>query len=419
MKGTAKFFVLLMTLVVCSTVVFANGQPEDDSVILGNLTNHTGPFGNFGVMFDAAVDLSFEAINADPPLGTPWVAIHQDVGTIGEAQATRKLIESDGADIILNISHEYPSYRDWVMSVIAETGLPLMPSVHGGGIRGDWGGTAAEPLFRGGPMDQSQAVAAMVQAKNDGAERVALLATEIEGSQAQMEAAILAAELMGLEIVDTLNVQPEQANYRSEIARIANSNPDTLVAFTQAQDGGTIVKQSAEAGLSLRIVGTIEWTGDAFASTATYDAMAQHKSVVFAGFTYVDGPAYADFSQRWIDAGYLDIAQPENSYIIQFWDLLNVSALAVEKAGEVNASSWQAAMRDVAMAPGVKVNTYQEGIDALRAGKDIDWEGVTGSFDYNETGMVSGNFGIFKWDDGSLVKIKDLDGAEVLMYETR
>lgn len=419
MKETAKKIAVVLALCVFAATAFANGGNEEDVVVLGNLTNHTGPFGNFGVMFDAAVDLSFEAINADPPLGTPWVAIHQDVGTIGEAQATRKLIDSDHVDLILNISHEYPSYRDWVMGVIAETGLPLLPSVHGGGIRGDWGGTSAEPLFRGGPMDQSQAVAAMVQAKNDGAKRIVLMATEIEGSQAQMEAAILAAELMGLEVVDILNVQPEQPNYRSEIARIANANPDTLVAFTQAQDGGTIVKQAAEAGLSLRIVGTIEWTGDAFAETATYDAIAQHKSVVFAGFTYVDGPAYADFSSRWIAAGYSDIAQPENSYIIQFWDLLMVSALAVEKAGEVNAKSWPAAMRDVAMAPGVKVNTYQEGIDALRAGKDIDWEGVTGSFNYNETGMVGGNFGIFKWDDGSLVKIKDLDGAEVLMYETR
>ena len=31
------------------------------------------------------------------------------------------------------------------------------------------------------------------------------------------------------------------------------------------------------------------------------------------------------------------------------------------------------------MAPGTKVYTYQEGIEALRNGQDIDYEGVTGA----------------------------------------
>ena len=96
-------------------------------------------------------------------------------------------------------------------------------------------------------MDSGQSVAAVIKAKQEGAQRVVLMATEIEGSQLQMEAAIKAAKEIGLNVVDEINVVPEAPSYRTEVSRIANSNPDALLFFSQSQDGGTVVKQAAEA----------------------------------------------------------------------------------------------------------------------------------------------------------------------------
>lgn len=414
-RVTTILFAAMLIFFVASLMWAGRTKPEGEAIVVGHLSYHSGPFAEVGPFFDGITDFTLDLINEDPPLGRKMVAVHQDIGTIGEAQAARKLIESVGAEVLLNPAHEYASYRDWLLQYLKDHDLPLMPSVHGGSIEREIGGTPEEPIFRGAPMDSAQSVAAVLQAKAEGSKRVVLLATEIAGSQLQMEAAIKAAEAIGLNVVDTINVQPELTSYRSEVSRIVNANPDTLLLFSQAEDGGTIVKQTAEAGMSLLIIGTTEWLQDAFPKTATMSAIEQHKEVWISGFSYVEGPAWDFYAPLWRASKYAQHAQPENSYALEYYDVLNVTALAIEAAGTTDASVWAKHVREVAMAPGKKVYTYKEGVEALRAGEEIDYSGVTGEFDYTETGVVSGAFGIFEWTSvEDLVQVTTLDGKAIL-----
>jgi ABC-type branched-subunit amino acid transport system substrate-binding protein len=391
----------------------ADAAASDEPIKVGHLTYHTGPFADVGPFFDGAVEFGIEVINEDPPLGRELESAHQDLGTVGEAQAARRLIEGENVNVLLNPAHEYQSYRDFMLGYLEDNNAPLMPSVHGGAIEREIGGVSEEPLFRGSPMDSAQAVAAVLQAQEEGAETVAILATEIAGSQLQKEAAVCAAESVGLEVVTTLDVQPELASYRSEVSRIGSADPDALLMFSQAEDGGTIVKQAAEAGLSLLTIGTTEWLQNAFPETATTSALEQHEKVLIAGFTYVDGPAWEFFEPRWTESEYAEFADAQNSYAMQYYDTLVLTALAIEAAGSLDADAWTEAMRDVAMGPGEKVYTYQEGIDALRAGEDIDYSGVTGEMDYTESGVVSGSYGMFEWQS-----VEDLEQVDVLEAES-
>jgi len=106
---------------VISTTVLAEGEIQ-----IGHLTYHTGEYGGFGEFFDAVTDFSLEVINDDPPLGRKLVPIHQDIGTIGEARAARKLIDSENVDVLLNAAHSYMSYRDYVLEKVAGDNLPSM-----------------------------------------------------------------------------------------------------------------------------------------------------------------------------------------------------------------------------------------------------------------------------------------------------
>ena len=98
---------------------------------------------------------------------------------------------------------------------------------------------------------------------------------------------------------------------------------------------------------------------------------------------------------------------------MQYYDLLVVSALALEEAGSVDSEHWAKAMHSVSGGIGQVVHTYAEGIEALRAGKQINYDGVTGSMEYTETGVVSGLFGIYSWTDGQLQRINTADGDRV------
>jgi len=379
-----------------STSVVAEGDIQ-----VGHLTYHTGEYGGFGEFFDAVTDFSLEVINDDPPLGRKLVPIHQDIGTIGEARAARKLIDSENVDVLLNAAHSYMSYRDYVLEKVAGDSVPLMPSVHGGAIEAQYGGNPTEPLFRGSPMDSAQGAAALLHAKNAGKSSIVLVATEAAGSQLQKNAAEKAAGKLGIEILGTVDIQPNQANYRSVSA---------------PADGGSFVKNAAEAGNSWFIIGTSEWQEPGFISTATMSAVEKHEEVVLAAFSNDESPAWEYYKPRAEASKYADaIGDVSNSYAIQYFDLLVATALAIEKTGTIEAASWADAMHDVTAGDGEVVYTYADGIAALRAGKDINYDGVTGTMEYTDTGVVAGIFGIFKWaSEEKLERVAVADGKAVL-----
>ena len=391
---------------------------QEDDILIGHLTYHTGEFGAFGPFFDGVTEMVLSKINENPPLGRNVRAIHQDIGTVGEARAARKLVDSDNVEILLNPAHNYLSYREFIVEKVAEQSLPLMPSVHGGAIEGEIGGVAGEPIFRGSPLDTANGTAALLHARAAGKNNVVIVATEVAGSQLQKEAAIRTAEAIGFNVVGDFDIQAGQSNYRSVVARISRLNPESVVMFSSPQAGGSFVKNAAEAGESWYIVGSGEWQETEFADTATESAMAQHEAVVIAANSRADNPAwepYREFaeSSQWFD----DIGDASNSYAIQYFDLLVASALAIELAGELNTNSWSEAMFEVTGGEGEVVYTYEEGLAAIRAGKAINYDGVTGSMEYTDTGIVSGLFGIFQWEDGGLVQVGSVDGDEILALE--
>ncbi len=399
--------------------VLAASSVNAQDIKVGHLTYHTGEYGGFGEFFDAVADMSLDVINEDPPLGRKLVPIHQDIGTIGEARAARKLIDSDGIDILLNAAHNYMSYRDYVLDKLESTGGPLMPSVHGGAIEAEFGGKADEPLFRGSPMDSAQGSAALLYAQQAGKSKVVLVATEAAGSQLQKNAAVGAAEKLGIEVLEAIDIQPNQPNYRSVVSRIGSMSPDAVIVFSAPADGGAFVKNAAEAGNSWFIVGTSEWQEPGFIQTATVDAVAKHESVTLAAFSNADGPAW-DFYKPQAEASPHagKIGDVSNSYAIQYYDLLVATALAIEKSGALNGEGWTQAMYDVTGGEGEVVYTYADGIEALRAGKDINYDGVTGTMEYTDTGVVAGIFGIFQWADAdNLERVTLVDGEAVLALD--
>lgn len=392
-----------------------NQEPASGEIKIGHLSYHTGPFGHVGPQFDGAANFALDLINEDPPLGRKVSIIHQDIGEIGEGQAARKLVENDNVDILLNVAGEYMSYRDWLLEFIKNDGKrPILPSVHAGAVNPDFGGTVEEPIFRGAPMDTDQGLATALQAQKAGAKTVAVMAVENDGMQMQKDAAIAACEALGMEVVANIDFQPEQTNYRSVVSKAQAVNPDALIIFCAAEDGGTIVKNAAEMGMSSIIVGATDWLFVEFPKTATMSALQKHKSVTAVGFTYEENAAWDFFKDAWENSKYADLTEASNSYVLQYYDLLNVTALAIEKAGTTDITEWVKAMPEVAMGPGKKVYTYKEGLEALRAGEDIDYVGVTGEFNYTNTGVVSGIYGTFEWKDTETLERVDIIEGEAI-----
>ncbi|MFK7891253.1 MAG: ABC transporter substrate-binding protein, partial [Granulosicoccus sp.] len=335
-------------------------------------------------------------------------------GSIGEARGVRRLLNVHKVDILLNSSHEYDQYRDTLLKRIKFMKKPLLPSVHGGSVDPELGGVGAEPLFRGSPMDTAQSTAAMLHLSETGKQRIVIVSTTLKGHEQQRDAAIKAAERLNLTVAGTVNIQPTWTDYTSVVRKVGRMEPDAVVVLSAPYNGGLFVRNAADAGYSWTIVGTTEWQEIDFVQTAGENALAFHESVVLSAYAYAESPAWEFYRQAVAASPQANvIGDAANSYAMQYYDLLVLTALALEKAGSVNSDSWASAMHTVSSGKGQIVHTYAEGIAALRAGKEINYEGVTGSMEYSKTGVVSGLFGIFSWSGGQLKRISTADGDRV------
>jgi len=390
---------------------------------IGHGTFWTGEAAFVGPPFAAITDFTLGIVNQDPPLGQAVTVLHSDEGTIGEQQWVQRDVDVNKVDIILNVGYEYLTYRDWLLDYVATNNRPLMPSVHGGSISPIYGGTAEEPLFRGSPQDIDQAVVAVIRAMDLGATSCVVMGAEFDSAQQQKEIAAEAAEIAGMDVLDVIDYE-QGKTYRAEVTAIQALNPDAILLFGSSPDAGLITKTAAELGMSLIIIGPTDIGFPEFVQAATMDAINQHVEVSFVGFSYQDGPAWDYYSEAWESdpqyaryADYADFPFPaSNSYAMQYYDLLNVTMLAIRQAGSLDVADWVDAMFSVANPGGKEVYNYLEGAAAIDAGEDINYVGPTGPFDYTPTGVVDGSYSASRFVDaeGTVELIEVIAGSRVI-----
>ena len=364
---------------------------SDEPVAVCELAYYTGEFGAFGTSLTEDVVFPVEeVINLDPPLGRPWELFHEDLGTAGEAQAARTCLEQHGAEIVVSIAHGYRTYRDFMMEWWEENDSPLGPSVHGGAIPGNLGGKAAEPIFRAQGLDEALGMSGILYAEEIGAESVVVFATQVEGFQLAANAAENAAEAVGIEVLARIDVPAEQPSYGAEAQRIADLAPDAVIVQAGSVESASLIKQAAEAGLSLNWIGETGWIQTEFMNTLGTEAIASQEAIGFAAFSYDDTtPAWEFFSELWESVPHSapEDADPTGLYHFSTYDLLVQTALAVEYGGSYLASDWAPAMHEVGDAPGEVCHTYADCLALIRDGQDIDYEGITGNGTYTDGGV--------------------------------
>ena len=361
-----------------------------EPVIVCELAYFTGEFAAYGPSLTADVEFPIsQIINLDPPLGREWQLISEDIGT-GEAQAARICLEQHGAEVVVSQAHGYRQYRDYMLEYLAENDSPLGPTVHGGGIPGNLGGVGTEPLFRAQGLDEALGMTGSLAAETAGAATVVVFATQVEGFQLAADAAEKTAVALGIEVLDRMDVPAEQPSYAAEAQRIADLDPDAVIVQAGSVESGTLIKQAAEAGLSLDWIGETGWIQPEFIGTLGTETIATQKSIGYAAFAYNDTtPAWEFYQPLWDDTpGYGDLYGPAtDQYHFSTYDLMTHTALAVAYAGSTDASAWAPAMFEVGNPPGTMCYTYPECKALIDAGEDVDYDGVTGPGAYSLGGV--------------------------------
>ena len=210
----------------------------------------------------------------------------------------------------------------------------------------------------------------------------------------------------GVITADQVHEEKKQS-YRSELASLASGGSSKLVIIAMGEGSGmTMIRQSLEGGMFDTFIGA--------------DGMHTDKMVEGLGADNVRGKLWGtlpsakpskqldNFKAMYGDGKKFKFGSP---FTAQGYDAVMLVALAAQMAGSSDRTAIRDNLRKVANAPGMIVGPgeWAKAVAAIKAGKDINYEGASGSHEFDAKGEVAGVFAEYQVQGNMLVDSDPLD----------
>jgi branched-chain amino acid transport system substrate-binding protein len=369
--------------------------PSGQDVKVGILFDVTGPIANFIPPMLDSVTLATDEVNAGGGLlGGKMVSVIGD--TTGSAQgavdAATKLVNVENvADIVGALMSSTTLAA--ANSVIVPTGvMQISPTATSPDMTTladkDW-------VFRVVPSDAYQGQVLAKLTLDQGVKTVALTYANNDYAAPLAKAFADSYKALGGVITAEVKHEEKQPSYTTELATLAKDKPDALVIIAYAGDSGlTLVKEALENGLFKRFIGTDGLRDNLLIEKIGADNLKD------SFFTSPSSPksAAADKFNELYTAKFQ--TTKDKIFIGQVYDSVMLAALAIQQAGSTDRAKVRDALRAVANPPGEPVGPgdWAKAVELIKAGKDIDYTGATGSMDFDDKGDVAGVIGHFVVD---------------------
>jgi ABC-type branched-subunit amino acid transport system substrate-binding protein len=389
----------LITGAAAASAIAASPFPsraQSDPIKLGVLTPLTGAGGQDGPRMLKAMEAVIAEVNkAGGVLGRKLETVIEDDQTNPEAavRAARKLIEVNKVPVIMGtwasavtsavapVCWESKTFLCTVSGADSITQLP-----HQG------------YLIRTQPTSKLQATAHADFIAGMGKKKVAVIGIQAPFALSTKEHLDAVLKTKGAKVVAHIIYEKDKATYRSEIDQAMRSDPDFLYLNGYAPDTVVVLRDLYKANINLP-----KFCQSYAVPQKTLDTIPAEVS---AG-TYTGQPS-ADIEGKAfkLAAARLGIAEPD-SYEAQATDWASLVILTLAKAKEATGTALKENVRKISQGAGEKVWSAVEGLQALAAGKEINYEGASGPCDFTEIGDIEGcRFRYMEVVDGKLRFLK-------------
>lgn len=255
-------------------------------------------------------------------------------------------------------------------------------------------------VFRTAPSDAYQGEVLARVIKGKGVDEIAITYVNNDYGKGFAEALAAAFETEGGTVAANEAHEDGKADYRAELGSLSATGATALVVLAYADGSGqTIVRQALEAGEFQTYIGGDGMVSDTLPTNAgaSIDGMIATKP----GTPDIPGASiYGDIAK----AGGLD---PTATFAAQSYDAAFLLALAMQKKGSADRDGMSVALRDVASAPGEIIfpGEWEKALALLAEGKDINYEGASGSHEFDAKGDVPGVIVEMTVADGSFTEV--------------
>lgn len=198
---------------------------------------------------------------------------------------------------------------------------------------------------------------------------------------------------------------PKATTVETEAAAAFAGKPKAVAAVLYADTGSLIVKSAYEQG---RSQGSQFLLTDGVYSQDFVDKVGKGqdgKSILAGALGTVPGASGKSldaFTKLWQEKQ----KRPLVAYATHAWDAAAILALSAQAAKSNSGEAMKDKLREVTNAPGEEVTDVCKGLELLKQGKDINYQGASGDVDIDAAGDVVGSYDVWTVkDDGKLETI--------------
>ncbi|HSJ21465.1 MAG TPA: ABC transporter substrate-binding protein [Nocardioidaceae bacterium] len=349
---------------------------QGDGVLnIGALLPQTGDLAFLGPPEFAGVDLAIQEINDaggvfDQEIGS-FKADSGD-GTPDIAGASVDNLLNDNVDVIIGAAASGVSLS--VIDKITGAGVvhfspantsPAFDTYDDGGM-----------YFRTAPSDVLQGEVLANLAIEDGFTNVAIMARQDSYGEGLAKRAREILEEKGASVPEYILYSADAQNFTAEVNKVASAQPDALVLIG-FEETTKIVPQLISKGVGPQDIQLYFVDGN----MADYSDQNFNLEGVKGTFP-APGEVDESFNDRLLE---IDPSLTDFTYGPQSYDAVIMSALAAIAAGDDSGEAIASELINISK-DGETCSTFEECRDLLEAGEDIDYDGVSGPCDLNDTG---------------------------------
>lgn len=241
-------------------------------------------------------------------------------------------------------------------------------------------------VFRTTPSDAFSGETLAKLLMNKGHDNIAVTYVNNDYGKGFADALAGAFEELGGTVAANEAHEDGKADYRAEIGSLASSGADMLVVLAYVDGSGqTIVRQALEGGDFAKFAG-----GDGMIGDSLVTAVGEGRLDGFIGTKIgsSETPGTALYAEAATAAG----MDPAGSFVAQSYDAAFLLALAIQKNGSDSREGLSAALREVSSEPGEVIlpGEWEKAKELIAAGTDINYEGASGSHEFDDKGDVPG-----------------------------
>lgn len=386
----------------------ASPAASSSGLKIGSLLPATGDLSAIGQPMPEAIRLVIDTVNQCGGVnGEPVTFIPEDDQTDPNAgtAAMTKLAEVDKvAGVVGSFASSVSTaaldvaVRNKVMLISPGSTSPVFTQrAKEGKFQGYWARTA--------PPDTYQAQALAKLASEKGFKRVSTIVINNDYGVGFEKEFVQAFKKQGGTVLNEAKptrYDPKASTFDSEAGAAFNGKPDAVAAILYEETGSLFVKAAYEQGLSQGV--TLLLTDGVYSPTfpEKVGKTSDGKFILGGSIGTVpgaNGPALADFTKLWKEKTGKDVT----AYVPHSWDATALLLLSAEAAKANTGEGIKSKIRDVANAPGTEVTNVCQGLELVRKGEDINYQGASGNVDIDENGDVVGNYDVWAVEaDGKL-----------------